>query len=308
MPARSLYPDSIARAAARGISTPAALADNDAYGFFAALGDLVVTGPTLTNVNDFRAILVARLSRVPAGDSRCGASAAPRSSRPSAPPARARSGSAPCSTPASMCSGSISATARMTITAPVFEAIRQVENDTGRPIGILADLQGPKLRLGTFAGRPVELAGRRTLPPRPRSTGPAIRHRAPLPHPEIFAALEPGTELLLDDGKVRLQVESCGTDFAETACLVGGTLSDRKGVNVPNAVLPLVGAHREGPRRPRLRARSRRRLDRAVVRPAARRRRRRPQAGRRPRRRHGQARKAVGDPAARRDHRARRRG
>ena len=58
MPARSSYPDSIARAAASGIEPAAALADNDGYGFFAALGDLVVTGPTLTNVNDFRAILV----------------------------------------------------------------------------------------------------------------------------------------------------------------------------------------------------------------------------------------------------------
>jgi pyruvate kinase len=60
-----------------------------------------------------------------------------------------------------------------------------------------------------------------------------------LPHPEIFEALQPGTELLLDDGKVRLEVEACGSSFADTRCLVGGTLSDRKGVNVPNAVLPL---------------------------------------------------------------------
>ncbi|MGA8549987.1 MAG: pyruvate kinase, partial [Stellaceae bacterium] len=61
----------------------------------------------------------------------------------------------------------------------------------------------------------------------------------PLPHPEIFAALQPGTDLLLDDGKVRLETESCGPGFAETLCRVGGPLSDRKGVNVPNAVLPL---------------------------------------------------------------------
>src|ERR1700758_881986 len=51
--------------------------------------------------------------------------------------------------------------------------------------------------------------------------------------------MRPGTELLLDDGKVRLRVETCGSSFADTRCLVGGTLSDRKGVNVPNAVLPL---------------------------------------------------------------------
>jgi pyruvate kinase len=119
-----------------------------------------------------------------------------------------------------------------------FTAIRRVEHATGRPIGILADLQGPKLRLGTFAEGPIELtAGARFRLDLDRR--PGDQTRAPLPHPEIFEAIEPGTELLLDDGKVRLQAETCGTGFAETVCRVGGTLSDRKGVNVPNAVLPL---------------------------------------------------------------------
>jgi pyruvate kinase len=119
-----------------------------------------------------------------------------------------------------------------------FTAIRRVETATGRPIGILADLQGPKLRLGTFAGGPIELAtGALFHLDLDRQAGD--ESRAPLPHPEIFEALRPGTELLLDDGRVRLQVETCGTGFADTRCLVGGTLSDRKGVNVPNAVLPL---------------------------------------------------------------------
>ena len=119
---------------------------------------------------------------------------------------------------------------------PRFQAIRQVERETGRPIGILADLQGPKLRLGTFAEGAIELAAgarfRLDLDHRPGD-----QTRAPLPHPEIFEALEPGTELLLDDGKVRLQAERCGAEYAETLCRIGGTLSDRKGVNVPNAVL-----------------------------------------------------------------------
>ncbi len=119
-----------------------------------------------------------------------------------------------------------------------FAAIRRVEHESGRPIGILADMQGPKLRLGTFAAGPIELAAgahfRLDLDRRPGDCT-----RAPLPHPEIFQAIEPGTELLLDDGKVRLQAESCGAEYAETLCRVGGTLSDRKGVNVPNAVLPL---------------------------------------------------------------------
>jgi pyruvate kinase len=119
-----------------------------------------------------------------------------------------------------------------------FTAIRRVEAEVGRPIGILADLQGPKLRLGTFAEGKIELcAGAHFRLDLDRDKGDATC--ASLPHPEIFEALEPGTELLLDDGKVRLRTESCGKGFAETLCLVGGTLSDRKGVNVPNAVLPL---------------------------------------------------------------------
>ncbi|MBO0738811.1 MAG: pyruvate kinase [Alphaproteobacteria bacterium] len=119
-----------------------------------------------------------------------------------------------------------------------IEVIRTLERATGRPIGILADLQGPKLRLGTFADGRVELtAGAHFRVDLDRQCGD--KTRAPLPHPEIFAAIRPGTELLVDDGKVRLQVETCGAEFADTLCLVGGSLSDRKGVNVPNAVLPL---------------------------------------------------------------------
>src|SRR5688572_12243275 len=95
----------------------------------------------------------------------------------------------------------------------LFQDIREIEADTGRPIGILADLQGPKLRLGDFADGKVELAAgarfRLDLDPTPGDG-----ERAPLPHPEIFDALEPGTDLLLDDGKVRLRVIDCGADFA----------------------------------------------------------------------------------------------
>jgi pyruvate kinase len=119
-----------------------------------------------------------------------------------------------------------------------LETIRAVEKELGRPIGVMADLQGPKLRLGTFAAGRVRLtAGNRfrlDLDPAPGDEG-----RAPLPHPEIFAAIKPGTALLVDDGKVRLEVESCGDDHAETKVAIGGFVSDRKGVNVPNAVLPI---------------------------------------------------------------------
>ena len=128
-----------------------------------------------------------------------------------------------------------------------YEAIREIERASGRPIGILADLQGPKLRVGTFAHGPVDLeAGRRFRLDLDPARGD--RQRAPLPHPEIFAALRPRTELLLDDGKIRLKVARCGADFADTEVLVGGRLSDRKGVNVPGVVLPvsaLTGKDRE---------------------------------------------------------------
>ncbi|MGD9869733.1 MAG: pyruvate kinase [Thauera sp.] len=116
--------------------------------------------------------------------------------------------------------------------------IRQVEQEIGRPIGVLMDLQGPKLRVGRFAeGKVVLTPGARFRLDLASADGDASR--ATLPHPEIFAALEAGTELLLDDGKLRLRVDAFGPDFADTTVLVGGVLSDRKGVNVPGVVLPI---------------------------------------------------------------------
>ena len=119
-----------------------------------------------------------------------------------------------------------------------YRLIRAVEAELGRPIGVLMDLQGPKLRVGRFAAGKVALVPgapfRLDLDPTPGDA-----RRANLPHPEIFAALEAGTALLLDDGKLRLRVDACGADFADTTVLVGGTLSDRKGVNVPGVVLPI---------------------------------------------------------------------
>ena len=119
-----------------------------------------------------------------------------------------------------------------------LESIRALENDTSRPIGVMADLQGPKLRLGTFVGGKIALKTgqhfRLDLEKKPGD-----ERRASLPHPEIFAALEPGCQLLLDDGNVRLKVESHGNDFADTVVVAGSALSDRKGVNVPDRVLPV---------------------------------------------------------------------
>ena len=119
-----------------------------------------------------------------------------------------------------------------------LQQIRSVERHVGRPIGVLADMQGPKIRVGTFAAGPVTLTAgspfRLDLTDKP---GDATR--AYLPHPEIFAALKPGSNLLLDDGKLRLRVTRCTAEFAETEVVVGGPLSKRKGVNVPDAVLPV---------------------------------------------------------------------
>jgi pyruvate kinase len=117
--------------------------------------------------------------------------------------------------------------------------IRRVEADCGKPIAVLVDLQGPKLRVGTFSAGAADLEEgghfRLDLDPTPGES-----HRVCLPHPEIFAALTPGASLLVNDGKIRLRVERCGTDFADCTVTVGGTISDRKGVNVPDVVLPVA--------------------------------------------------------------------
>ncbi len=119
------------------------------------------------------------------------------------------------------------------------KVIRDVENDVGRPIGILADLQGPKLRVGPFANGSEELEEgqpfRLDLEDKPGDA-----KRVQLPHREIFEALEVGATLLVNDGKIRLRVEEHGPEFANCKVTVGGTISDRKGVNVPDVVLPLA--------------------------------------------------------------------
>jgi pyruvate kinase len=117
-------------------------------------------------------------------------------------------------------------------------AIRTLEHKVERPIGIMADLQGPKLRLGKFSQGKVPLKlGQKFRLDLDKAAGDATR--APLPHPEIFAVLDRGTEILLNDGRVRLEVERHGKNFADTIVMAGTELSDRKGVNIPGAVLPL---------------------------------------------------------------------
>ncbi|HEY4980607.1 MAG TPA: pyruvate kinase [Pseudolabrys sp.] len=115
--------------------------------------------------------------------------------------------------------------------------IRGVERDTGRPIGILVDLQGPKLRLGTFTGGSVQVkSGDSFVLDSDPAAGDASR--AFLPHPEIFAGVEPGHTLLIDDGKVRLTVTEAQPKRMTTRVVVGGKLSDRKGVSLPDSTIP----------------------------------------------------------------------
>jgi len=119
-----------------------------------------------------------------------------------------------------------------------FNWVREVERQLSYPIGILMDLQGPKLRVGRFAEGKVQLERGQAFRLDLNST-PGTAQRANLPHPEIIAALQPGMNLLLDDGKLRLQVVAKHNDAIDTLVIAGGELSDRKGVNVPEAVLEL---------------------------------------------------------------------
>jgi pyruvate kinase len=116
--------------------------------------------------------------------------------------------------------------------------VREAEATLGRPIAVLADLQGPKLRLGRFSDRTAAL-----------ETGQGFRidmekrpgddTRVCVPHPEIFAALKDDALILLDDGKVRLRVVSHGSDYAETIVEAGDQLSDHKGLNLPGLAIPI---------------------------------------------------------------------
>ena len=119
-----------------------------------------------------------------------------------------------------------------------LDILRGLEQKHGRPIGVILDLQGPKLRVGDFEDGLAML-----------KTGTAFRldldealgnaERAELPHPQIFAALEPGMNLLINDGRIRLKVTDCSESFAETKVIAGGKISNHKGVNVPDAVLEM---------------------------------------------------------------------
>jgi pyruvate kinase len=121
----------------------------------------------------------------------------------------------------------------------LVEKIRTVEERVGRPIAIMIDLQGPKLRVGTFKDGAVTLneGAEFTLD---QQDNPGDATRVTLPHPELFRVMEPGSPILLDDGKIGLEVKSASPDRLQCIITRGGALSDNKGVNVPKAILPLA--------------------------------------------------------------------
>ncbi len=122
--------------------------------------------------------------------------------------------------------------------ATTIAAIRALEEEFQRPISILADLQGPKLRVGAFAD------GRATIPHGGAFTldsddTPGDATRVQLPHPEILSVVEEGQRLLINDGKIRLRIKKIDGDKVHCVAEVGGVISDRKGVNVPDAEIPI---------------------------------------------------------------------
>src|SRR6266481_2926347 len=122
--------------------------------------------------------------------------------------------------------------------AKVHDAIRELELKVARPIGILQDLQGPKIRVGTIKdGKIAVVAGEQVRFVLSGSDGDKMS--IPLPHSEIFDTVAPGDDLLIDDGRVRVRVTGLGADLIDAAIVIGGVISNRKGVNVPSAVLNL---------------------------------------------------------------------
>jgi pyruvate kinase len=116
--------------------------------------------------------------------------------------------------------------------------IRGVEAKLDRPVGILADLQGPKIRIGTFAAKEAHIAaGDRFV--FDNDPAPGDQTRVYLPHPEIFASAKEGDCLLLNDGRLRVEITAAQPQRIETRVIYGGVISDRKGVNLPDTIIPI---------------------------------------------------------------------
>ncbi len=122
--------------------------------------------------------------------------------------------------------------------AKLVEAIRALEKELHRPTTILFDLQGPKLRVGSFKGGSADVEkGDKLVLDRDRALGDS--GRVELPHPELFEAISKGDRLLIDDGRVRLKVLEAEGRKITAQVQVGGRISDHKGVNVPDVVVPI---------------------------------------------------------------------
>ena len=120
-----------------------------------------------------------------------------------------------------------------------YAHIRALERTYGRPIGIMVDLQGPKIRVGTFAEGRIELLPGEAFA-LDDNAAPGDGTRVGISNPEIFSSLEPDLELLLDDGKIRLEIQRVTAHRIDTVVRIGGPLSDHKGVNIPGALLPIA--------------------------------------------------------------------
>ncbi|MCS0497121.1 pyruvate kinase [Ancylobacter sp. MQZ15Z-1] len=120
----------------------------------------------------------------------------------------------------------------------VLGAVRALEKEVGRPIGVLADLQGPKLRLGKFVDGFINITAGSTLR-FDTDPAPGDEKRVPIPHPEIIEALHEGSTVLLDDGKVRVRVVRKGSGYIDAEVIAGNKLSNNKGFNVPDVLLPV---------------------------------------------------------------------
>lgn len=121
--------------------------------------------------------------------------------------------------------------------AAALASVRAAEGDIGRPLAVLADLQGPKFRLGRFAGGSIRLAKGMTLR-LDLDPAPGDERRIPLPHPDMLKVLTAGVYIVLDDGKVRLRIVGSGDGFAEAEVVFGDRLSDHKGVAAPGVTIP----------------------------------------------------------------------
>lgn len=120
----------------------------------------------------------------------------------------------------------------------IAKTIRSIASETETSLEIMMDLQGPKIRVGTFQNVSVIIKSgdyfELDLDPTPGS-----KHRVFLPHPEIFTCVKEGTQLLLDDGKLKLLITNVSKNTIKTMVLTGGKISDRKGINIPDALIPI---------------------------------------------------------------------